>query len=242
MGPSYTDPQITMFEILIGRTPFELDEEEEFATPEELLIYYERSSRGEWVGEWSMPHGRSGRISGFRSPHSSSDLQHLLRAMICPDPAYRISAMQAYHHPSLQPRSTEVIITPHFVRAAASLDFEEHPIPLPAPTHREDQRNAHDKKKKYKKRNNNKNTRASSRAATPALGESIKQHTSVPFKAMVDHNGKAGADKTPSPKKPVIRKSKDDLLAKPPVRDQEDTTRKHLSRSIIAWSLRQPPK
>ena len=59
-----------MFEILIGRTPFEYDEEEEFATPEELLVYYERSSRGEWVGEWSMPHGRLDHIPAVRRPCS----------------------------------------------------------------------------------------------------------------------------------------------------------------------------
>ena len=46
-----------MFEILIGRTPFEEDEQEEFSSPEELQVYYQRSSRGVWIGEWRMPRG-----------------------------------------------------------------------------------------------------------------------------------------------------------------------------------------
>ena len=47
-----------MFEILIGRTPFEATEDEQLATPEDLIIYYERSRSGEWIGDWSMPHGK----------------------------------------------------------------------------------------------------------------------------------------------------------------------------------------
>lgn len=43
-----------MFEILIGRTPFEANEEEQFSTNEELRVYYERTKAGKWVGEWSM--------------------------------------------------------------------------------------------------------------------------------------------------------------------------------------------
>jgi hypothetical protein len=43
-----------MFEILIGRTPFEANEQEQFSTKEELRVYYERTKAGTWVGEWSM--------------------------------------------------------------------------------------------------------------------------------------------------------------------------------------------
>jgi len=46
-----------MFEVLIGRTPFEFDGEEQFQSKEELLAYYERTKKGTWVGEWSMPSG-----------------------------------------------------------------------------------------------------------------------------------------------------------------------------------------
>jgi hypothetical protein len=51
-----------MFEILIGRTPFEEDDQEQFSTPDELLVYYERTRRGEWIGEWSMPDGKSPHV------------------------------------------------------------------------------------------------------------------------------------------------------------------------------------
>jgi serine/threonine protein kinase len=51
------DDQITLYEILIGRTPFEENEEEEFQDPDTYLIYYERSRRGDWLGNWSMPDG-----------------------------------------------------------------------------------------------------------------------------------------------------------------------------------------
>lgn len=179
--------QITMFEILTGRTPFEADDQEQFSTPEELVIYYERTRKGHWVGQWSIP----------------SDIETLLRQMINPDPAYRISAMEAYHHPALQPNAPNVIITPHFVRAAASFDVEEEPLPPPpAQTYvvAEDHHiqakgdTAKEKEKKEKGKSKRKNKRYQSatshgpppshphlhvRATTPALGESIKQHTSV---------------------------------------------------------------
>ncbi|WVF68723.1 hypothetical protein IAT40_003495 [Kwoniella sp. CBS 6097] len=165
---------ITMFEILIGRTPFEENEEEEFSSPENLLIYYERSRRGHWVGDWRMP----------------ADVENLLRHMINPDPAYRISAIQAYHHPALQPEAPSVIITPHFVRAAATFEEYQDPVPQPpaeyaqaataAGVGRASAGTEKRKKRKAKKdANGNDLTRHSHRSVTPALGESIKQHTSV---------------------------------------------------------------
>lgn len=125
--------------------------------------------------------------------------------MINPDPAYRISAMQAYHHPALQPKAPNVIITPHFVRAAASFDVEEEPLPPPpaqtyvvAEDHqiqaKGDTEKEKEKEKKEKRKFKRKTKRDQSatshdpppshpplhvRATTPALGESIKQHTSV---------------------------------------------------------------
>ena len=54
-----------MFEILIGRTPFEANEQEEFSTPEDLAVYYERSRRGQWIGEWEMPHGTRCKVFGI---------------------------------------------------------------------------------------------------------------------------------------------------------------------------------
>ncbi|ODN74147.1 hypothetical protein L202_07598 [Cryptococcus amylolentus CBS 6039] len=181
--PEYLDPQrargmphderasdvwslgITMFEILIGRTPFEADDQEQFSTPEELVVYYERTKVGRWVGEWDMP----------------PDIEVLLHKMINPDPAYRITAMDAYHDEALQPSAPSVIVTPHFVRQAAN--FEEEPLPAPpaevvAKVKRDDE-----KKEKRKSKKKVKPTQASkeahSRSVTPALGESIKQHTSI---------------------------------------------------------------
>ncbi|ORX37068.1 hypothetical protein BD324DRAFT_424119 [Kockovaella imperatae] len=205
--PEYLDPQramgmphderasdvwslgITMFEILVGRTPFESEEDinEDFLTPEDLVVYYELSRRGEWIGDYT------------RIPQ---DLEHLLRGMICPDPAYRMSAMQAYHHPSLQPRAAEVIITPHFVRAAASYEFTE---PMP----RAQDKGKETKRKAKKREAGHAREPQQPRAVTPALGESIRQHTSVP-------RAKAGkglpADgHTLSPRKVVLKQSREAL-------------------------------
>ena len=49
--------QITLFEILTGRTPFEASEQEQFSTPEELQVYYERTVTGLWVGAWDISVG-----------------------------------------------------------------------------------------------------------------------------------------------------------------------------------------
>ncbi|KAK4689689.1 hypothetical protein P7C73_g420, partial [Tremellales sp. Uapishka_1] len=222
--PEYLDPQraqgmphderasdvwslgITMFEILIGRTPFEEDDQVEFATPEELIIYHERTRRGEWIGDWTMP----------------DDLQYLLRSMICPDPAYRISAMQAYHHPALQLPAQSEVITPHFVRQAASFDIEE-PVPVVVRQHVE--KNGEKKKRKPRKKEEQ------PRASTPtALGESIKQHTSVGKpKAHKREAGVKGAEhieELPSPTKTklVIKKSRDDLHEVENKNEEEDPT------------------
>ena len=159
--------------------------------------------------------------------------------MICPDPAYRISAMQAYHHPALQPSAPNVIITPHFVRAAADFEDEEPvpsvpvmemPVPVPTPPKAPAPADAEKKRRKAKKRDNNKDNRPPSRNATPALGESIRQHTSMPRipkskEAKTDLN-KMAQNVTPSPHKraAVIVKRDDKLLAQPE-RDEEDNTR-----------------
>lgn len=53
------ETQVTLFEILIGRTPFEEDEDERFETSDAMAVYFERARRGEWLGVWSMPDGQS---------------------------------------------------------------------------------------------------------------------------------------------------------------------------------------
>jgi hypothetical protein len=149
--------------------------------------------------------------------------------MIQPDPAYRFTAMQSYHHPALQPLAPSVIITPHFVRAAASFDFAEDAAPpIPAAqvgetrdtskSGKNDEKKTRKKKKDARARERDRDVQAQpARAATPALGESIKQHTSVPRKVAQAGKGKdagVGGDgrieSSPSPRKQsklVIKKS-----------------------------------
>jgi protein-serine/threonine kinase len=55
-----------MFEILTGRTPFEGEgEEETFTTADGLQIYWERTSKGQWVGSWNITSGSSGPFISF---------------------------------------------------------------------------------------------------------------------------------------------------------------------------------
>lgn len=53
--------QVTFFEILIGRTPFEESEDEQFSTTEQLNVYHERTVEGKWLGDWSMSSRKSMR-------------------------------------------------------------------------------------------------------------------------------------------------------------------------------------
>ncbi|KAG8906456.1 hypothetical protein FRC01_008014, partial [Tulasnella sp. 417] len=78
---------VTFFEILIGRTPFELVEGEAFETQEDLERYWKRTKEGEWLGaeEWQK------RIS--------SGMQSLLRRMMSPDVKRRIKAGEALADP-----------------------------------------------------------------------------------------------------------------------------------------------
>jgi serine/threonine protein kinase len=220
--------QITIYEILIGRTPFEENEEEDFQDPDQYLIYYERTRKGDWLGQYNMPDGQYRcpfivplSLSSNRSyPYLSTillrhehqnladdaDLQHLIRSMVCPDPAFRITAMQAYHHPALQPAVQAVFVTPSFVREATHPDVEEDPLPpipyeqsRPHSHHTLAAGNSHThtyaqgageevKRKKIKVKKTKDRTTVNGhhqstlgpRSATPtALGESIKQHTSA---------------------------------------------------------------
>ena len=70
---------MTFFEILIGRTPFEHSEGEQFSTKDDLEKYWERTLRGKWVGAWKMSKG----------------VEKLLRRMILPNADLRCNASQA---------------------------------------------------------------------------------------------------------------------------------------------------
>ncbi|KAI0923171.1 hypothetical protein AcV7_005759 [Taiwanofungus camphoratus] len=70
---------VTFFEILVGRTPFEYSEGEQFSTKEDLEKYWSRTLRGKWVGSWKM----------------SKTIEKLLRSMILPNADLRCTATEA---------------------------------------------------------------------------------------------------------------------------------------------------
>ncbi|KAF7348357.1 Protein kinase domain-containing protein [Mycena sanguinolenta] len=74
---------ITFFEILIGRTPFEHSDSEQFSTKEDLEKYWARTLRGKWVGTWKM----------------SKTMEKLLRRMISPNADLRCTATDAMSDP-----------------------------------------------------------------------------------------------------------------------------------------------
>ncbi|KAG5653104.1 hypothetical protein H0H81_002251 [Sphagnurus paluster] len=74
---------VTFFEILIGRTPFENSDGEQFTTKEELEKYWGRTLRGKWVGEWKMSKG----------------MERMLRRMVAPNADLRCTASQAMNDP-----------------------------------------------------------------------------------------------------------------------------------------------
>jgi hypothetical protein len=59
---------VTFYEILIGRTPFEADAEEEFLSKEGLEEYHRRTVKGTWLGEWKMTRGVEAIIRGMVRP------------------------------------------------------------------------------------------------------------------------------------------------------------------------------
>ncbi|KAJ6585267.1 hypothetical protein B0H19DRAFT_1368651 [Mycena capillaripes] len=83
---------VTFFEILIGRTPFEHSDTEQFSTKEDLEKYWARTLRGKWVGTWKM----------------SKPIEKLLRRMISPNADLRCTASDAMNDSYWRPtRETE---------------------------------------------------------------------------------------------------------------------------------------
>ncbi|KAF8073913.1 hypothetical protein FPV67DRAFT_774267 [Lyophyllum atratum] len=74
---------VTFFEILVGRTPFEHSDGEQFTTKEDLEKYWSRTLRGKWVGEWKMSQG----------------MERMLRRMVAPNADLRCTATQAMNDP-----------------------------------------------------------------------------------------------------------------------------------------------
>ncbi|KAF8645210.1 hypothetical protein AX16_008037 [Volvariella volvacea WC 439] len=78
---------VTFFEILMGRTPFEHSDGEQFTTKDDLERYWSRTLKGEWVGSWSMSPG----------------IERLLQRMIVPNADLRCTASQAMEDPYWEP-------------------------------------------------------------------------------------------------------------------------------------------
>ncbi|KAJ7600903.1 hypothetical protein C8J56DRAFT_911575 [Mycena floridula] len=95
---------VTFFEMLIGRTPFEESDKDEFTTKADLERYWSRTLRGKWVGSWKM----------------SKSAERLLRRMIAPNADLRCTATEAmndaFWHKDSHRRSSSV---------ASSIVFEK---------------------------------------------------------------------------------------------------------------------
>ncbi|KAG2038121.1 kinase-like domain-containing protein [Suillus americanus] len=70
---------VTFFEILVGRTPFEYEEGEQFSSKADLEKYWGRTMRGKWVGSYTIPR----------------PAEKLLKRMIVPNADLRCTAKQA---------------------------------------------------------------------------------------------------------------------------------------------------
>ncbi|KAH7914263.1 kinase-like protein [Hygrophoropsis aurantiaca] len=70
---------VTFFEILVGRTPFEYEEGEQFASKADLEKYWARTMRGKWVGDYHIP----------------KPAERLLKRMIVPNADLRCTAAEA---------------------------------------------------------------------------------------------------------------------------------------------------
>ncbi|EGN98503.1 hypothetical protein SERLA73DRAFT_110041 [Serpula lacrymans var. lacrymans S7.3] len=71
---------VTFFEILVGRTPFEYEEGEQFSTKEDLEKYWTRTMRGKWVGTIKVKFSKS--------------IEKLLKHMISPNADLRWTASE----------------------------------------------------------------------------------------------------------------------------------------------------
>ncbi|GMK59695.1 hypothetical protein CspeluHIS016_0803010 [Cutaneotrichosporon spelunceum] len=101
---------VTMYEAMVGRTPFEISEDEVFETQEELNEYLHRSRSGKWYGEYHI---------------GNEHLERILHHMLYPDPAYRLPAVEIYTAVSniIEQYDKSSIATPSFVRSD-SFDLE----------------------------------------------------------------------------------------------------------------------
>ncbi|KAF9468652.1 kinase-like domain-containing protein [Collybia nuda] len=100
---------ITFFEILIGRTPFENSDGEQFTTKEDLEMYWSRTLRGKWVGNWKM----------------SKDMERMLRRMVAPNADLRCTASQAMVDPYWRYRKDSAAMHRRSSSYTSSIVFEK---------------------------------------------------------------------------------------------------------------------
>ncbi|THH18203.1 hypothetical protein EW146_g2746 [Bondarzewia mesenterica] len=102
---------ITFFEVLVGRTPFEFAEGEQFSTKEDLEKYWGRTLRGKWVGTWKM----------------SKSAERLLRRMIQPNADLRCMATDVMAD-SYWTEYKDAVVSSH--RKSASVSYVASPLSL----------------------------------------------------------------------------------------------------------------
>ncbi|KAJ7784292.1 hypothetical protein B0H16DRAFT_1491934 [Mycena metata] len=105
---------ITFFEILIGRTPFEHSDQEQFSTKEDLEKYWARTLRGKWVGSWKM----------------SKTIEKLLRRMISPNADLRCTASDAMNDSYWRPVKERDPLHRRSASHTSSVVFEKDPSKL----------------------------------------------------------------------------------------------------------------
>ncbi|TFY71842.1 hypothetical protein EVG20_g1148 [Dentipellis fragilis] len=85
---------VTFFEILVGRTPFEYEEGEQFTTKADLEKYWARTVRGKWVGSYKMSKGAERLLRRMIQPNA--DLR-CIAADAMADPYWEASATSSHH-------------------------------------------------------------------------------------------------------------------------------------------------
>ncbi|KAG2360673.1 hypothetical protein BDR07DRAFT_1411994 [Suillus spraguei] len=95
---------VTFFEILVGRTPFEYEEGEQFASKADLEKYWGRTMRGKWVGAYTIPR----------------PAEKLLKRMIVPNADLRCTAKQAMADVYWQVAAATAVPDKHVHKKSAS--------------------------------------------------------------------------------------------------------------------------
>lgn len=117
---------VTMYEAVVGRTPFEMYPEETFETQDDLNEYLRRSRSGKWYGDFNIGDRKCpGKVSREEGADTLGDLESLLQHMLYPDPIYRLSAPEVHNTISnilnMYDQSS-LVTTPSFVDKVVTRD------------------------------------------------------------------------------------------------------------------------